>query len=151
MKLALAEAGKAWDQQEVPVGAVLTTLSGKILSRAYNQPILTCDPSAHAEILVLRAAGRELGNYRLPQTILYVTVEPCIMCMGAIIHARVTKVVYGTQDPKWGAAGSLYNFGDNTILNHHPQIVSGVCEKECRAIMRRFFQNRRKLFPKQAG
>jgi len=148
MKLALAEAVKARDTDEVPVGAVLTTLEGQILAVAHNQPITACDPSAHAEILVLRAAARKLGNYRLPNTVLYVTLEPCIMCMGAIIHARVAEVAFGAHDPKWGAAGSLYNFERNGTLNHHPKVVSGICEHECRDIIRNFFKNKRKPLSK---
>lgn len=151
MKLALAEAVKARDQQEVPVGAVLVSATGEILAAAHNLSIASCDPSAHAEILALRTAGRKLGNYRLPHTVLYVTIEPCIMCMGAIIHARVKKVVFGTQDPRWGAAGSLYNFESNKMLNHHPTVVSGVCEAECREIIRRFFKNKRKASPEATG
>ncbi|MBU4208302.1 MAG: nucleoside deaminase, partial [Proteobacteria bacterium] len=109
MQLAINEAIKAGQNDEVPVGAALVAESGKILSLAHNSTINLSDPTAHAEILALRMAAKKLLNYRLLNTTLYVTVEPCIMCMGAIIHARVSRIVFGTNDPRWGAAGSIYN------------------------------------------
>ena len=107
MKLALAEAARARDLNEVPIGAVLTTMSGEVISAAHNQPISSCDPTAHAEILALRNGARQLGNYRLLKTALYVTVEPCLMCLGAIIHARVQLLVFGARDPKRGSTVPL--------------------------------------------
>ncbi len=143
MKLALAEAQKAGELQEVPVGAVLADENGEILSAAFNQVISLSDPTAHAEILALRKACQKIGNYRLLNTTLYVTIEPCIMCMGAAIHARVSRVVFGAADPKWGAAGSLYDLPDDSRLNHHPEIIRGVCESECRILIQNFFRAKR--------
>lgn len=143
MRAALREAAAAGIQDEVPVGAVLVSDSGEILASAHNQTIRSCDPSAHAEILALREASRKLKNYRLLNTTLYVTVEPCVMCMGAIIHARVARLVFGASDPKWGAAGSLYNLGADRRLNHQLEIVSGVLEEQCRAVMQEFFKSKR--------
>lgn len=144
MRPALEEAKKAGQKDEVPVGAVVVTKKGKILSSAHNQVIGLCDPTAHAEILAIRKAASKIQNYRLLNTTLYVTVEPCIMCMGAIIHARISTVVFGAFDPKWGAAGSLYNFSDDTRLNHLPEIIPGICEDECKALMQDFFRSKRK-------
>ena len=144
MKIALAEAEKAARMGEVPVGAVLVSDSGKILAASPNRTIHLADPSAHAEILALRMAGQILKNYRLLNTTLYVTVEPCIMCMGAIIHARVGRIVYGASDPKWGGAGSLYNFAIDNRLNHRPEVIGGICENQCREIMQKFFRTKRK-------
>ncbi len=144
MNSALEEAKKAGQKDEVPVGAVVVTEKGKILSAAHNQVIGLCDPTAHAEILAIREAASKVQNYRLLNTTLYVTVEPCIMCMGAIIHARISTVVFGAFDPKWGAAGSLYNFSDDTRLNHLPEIIPGICEDECKALMQDFFRSKRK-------
>lgn len=143
MNLALEEAKKAGQKDEVPVGAVVVTEKGKILSSAHNQVIGLCDPTAHAEILAIREAASKVHNYRLLNTTLYVTVESCIMCMGAIIHARISTVVFGAFDPKWGAAGSLYNFADDTRLNHQLEIVPGICEDECKALMQDFFRSKR--------
>lgn len=143
MGLALKQALKAGEEGEVPVGAVLVDAQQRVLARARNQTIGRCDPSAHAEMTVLRRAARKLGNYRLLSTTLYVTIEPCVMCMGAIVHARVARLVFGAHDPKWGAAGSLYDFAGDGRLNHRPEILSGVDEEACRAIMRQFFQSRR--------
>ena len=143
MQMALDEAKTAWDEDEVPVGAVLVLPDQDLVIRAHNQTIGLKDASAHAEILALREAGRVIGNYRLLNSVLYCTVEPCIMCMGAVIHARAAKVVYGAPDPKWGACGSLYDFASDPGLNHHPEIVSGVCEEACRAVMQEFFRLKR--------
>ena len=143
MNSALEEAKKAGQKDEVPVGAVVVTEKGKILSSAHNQVIGLCDPTAHAEILAIREAASKVQNYRLLNTTLYVTVEPCIMCMGAIIHARISTVVFGAFDPKWGAAGSLYNFADDTRLNHQLEIVPGICEDECKSLMQDFFRSKR--------
>ncbi|MDY6831845.1 MAG: tRNA adenosine(34) deaminase TadA [Thermodesulfobacteriota bacterium] len=143
MELALVEAGKARDMDEVPVGAVLVSPDGKVLAADHNRPIAECDPSAHAEMLAIRRAARQAANYRLPNTTLYVTVEPCVMCMGAVIHARIGTVVFGVHDPKWGAAGSLYDFTKHSALNHRPAVVAGVCEDACRSILQAFFEQRR--------
>jgi len=143
MKFAINEAVKAGQNDEVPVGAVIVGESGEILSLAHNSTIKLSDPAAHAEILALRMAAKRLLNYRLLNTTLYVTVEPCIMCMGAIIHARVSRVVFGTNDPKWGAAGSLYNFANDSRLNHQPEIIGGVCKDECKSLIQDFFRSKR--------
>jgi tRNA(adenine34) deaminase len=143
MKLAIEEAKKAGQKAEVPVGAVLVAESGEILSLSHNQVITLADPTAHAEILALREAAQKVLNYRLLGTTLYVTIEPCIMCMGAIVHARVTRVVFGAEDLKWGAAGSLYNFTEDVRLNHQPEIIQGVCQDECRELMQKFFRTKR--------
>ena len=143
MKLALVEAEKAFKADEVPVGAVLIDQDQNILSAAYNQTISKHDPTAHAEILTLRKAGKRINNYRFVNTTLYVTVEPCIMCMGAIIHSRVRHVVFGTPDLKWGAAGSLYAFHDDMRLNHQPRITKGICKKQCKRLMVDFFKEKR--------
>ena len=141
MKMALDEAKKAVQKAEVPIGAVLVSDSWDILSLSHNQTISLADPTAHAEIITLRKAAQKVSNYRLLNTTLYVTIEPCIMCMGAIVHARVSRVVFGAKDPKWGAAGSLYNFADDTRLNFSPDIVQGVCEDECRTLIQEFFRS----------
>jgi len=144
MKIAIAEAKKGAKIGEIPVGAVLVSEFGRILAVSPNRTISLADPSAHAEILVLRMACRKIKNYRLLNTTLYVTIEPCIMCMGAIIHARVGTVVYGAPDPKWGGAGSLYNFTTDSRLNHRPEVIGGICEDECRKIIQTFFKTKRK-------
>jgi tRNA(adenine34) deaminase len=143
MKMALEQAFQAQEIDEVPVGAVLVDASGRLLAAAHNETITRCDPTAHAEILVLRGAAERIGNYRLLASAIYVTVEPCVMCMGAIIHARVGRVVYGAPDPKWGALGSVYDFAGDNRLNHRPEIVSGVCADPCRRLMVDFFARRR--------
>jgi tRNA(adenine34) deaminase len=143
MELALNEAKKAGQIGEVPVGAILVSENGEILSAAHNQTIKLADPTAHAEILTLRKAALEINNYRLLKTTLYVTVEPCIMCMGAIVHARISQVVFGAPDPKWGAAGSLYNFAADDRLNHRVAITTGVCAEDCRRLMQDFFRAKR--------
>jgi tRNA(adenine34) deaminase len=144
MLLALAEAKEAFAEEEVPVGAVLVDEGGELIASGRNRVIERCDPSAHAEILALRTAGLARKNYRLPQTTLYVTIEPCMMCMGALIHARVARVVYGAADPGWGGAGSLYNLAEDQRLNHHPLVCGGVCEQESRKLMIEFFRPRRR-------
>jgi tRNA(adenine34) deaminase len=143
MQLALEEALRARDMEEVPVGAVIVCSSGHVLAAAHNQTITRCDPTAHAEILALRDAAERIGNYRLLASAIYVTVEPCVMCMGAIVHARVGRVVYGAPDPKWGALGSIYDFAGDNRLNHRPEVVSGVCTDQCRKLMVDFFARRR--------
>jgi tRNA(adenine34) deaminase len=143
MELALDQARNALAMQEVPVGAVLVSGSGDLLASGCNQTVATRDPSAHAEVLALREGARKLQNYRLLNTTLYVTIEPCIMCMGAVVHARVARLVYGAADPKWGAAGSLYNIAADPRLNHQVEIVAGVCEAECRRLIQDFFRSKR--------
>jgi tRNA(adenine34) deaminase len=143
MHMALEEARKAWKLGEVPVGAVLVDEHAAVLARAHNNTICNHDPTAHAEILALRQAAVLLQNYRLLKTTLYVSVEPCIMCMGAIIHARVARVVFGAPDPRWGAAGSLYDFGEDRRFNHHTEIVDGILADECRNLIQDFFRRRR--------
>jgi tRNA(adenine34) deaminase len=151
MNLAFSEAVKAYQEEEVPVGAVLISESGVVLAATHNQTIGLSDPTAHAEILALRHAAKLIQNYRLLNTTLYVTVEPCIMCMGAIIHARVSRLVYGAGDPKWGAAGSLYDLSADKRLNHSLEVIPGVCETEGREILQRFFRERRSHSIGQAG
>jgi tRNA(adenine34) deaminase len=143
MELALDEAKKAGQKNEVPIGAVVVDSSGSITAAAHNQVITRADVTAHAEILALRAACEAAKNYRLPGTTLFVTVEPCPMCMGAIIHARVEKLVFGAFDPNWGAAGSLYDLAADDRFNHQPEVVSGVCEEACRRLIKDFFRVKR--------
>ena len=142
MQLALEQAQHAWDLGEVPVGAVVVK-DGVVIARGYNQPIGKHDPTAHAEIMALRAAAEALGNYRLPGCELYVTLEPCVMCSGAMMHARLAKVVYGATDPKTGACGSVLNLFDQEQLNHHTEISGGVMADECGDMLKRFFAARR--------
>jgi len=141
MRLALAQAALAREAGEVPVGAVVV-LEGAVLGRGYNQPIGASDPTAHAEILALREAARAAGNYRLTGATLYVTVEPCLMCVGAIVHARVGTVVYGVPDPKGGAVRSLLD-PDSIPLNHRFEAIEGVLADECRELLQGFFRERR--------
>jgi tRNA(adenine34) deaminase len=141
MRRALAAARKAQRRGEVPVGAVVVS-SGIIVAEGFNQPIRKADPTAHAEILALRAAARALGNYRLPGAALYVTVEPCLMCVGALVNARVASVVYGAAEPKCGALASVLDF-ESLRLNHRFRVVAGVLEDECRRVLVEFFKARR--------
>jgi tRNA(adenine34) deaminase len=143
MQQALLLAESAAEKAEVPVGALIT-LDNDIVGKGENCPIRSNDPSAHAEIIALRNAAENLQNYRIPRTTLYVTLEPCIMCMGAIIHARVERVVFGAYDPKTGAAGSLYSIGKDNLLNHHIEITGGILKDECSKLLKNFFRTRRK-------
>jgi tRNA(adenine34) deaminase len=143
MRLALEQAGKAEQADEVPVGAIVV-LDGKIIAQAYNQPIGLHDPTAHAEILALRAAGKKIGNYRLTGATLYVTLEPCPMCTGAMVHARIGRLVYGAPDPRTGAAGSVFNLACTKPLNHCMEVTREVLGEECSMQLRNFFQRRRK-------
>ncbi|PYN61807.1 MAG: tRNA-specific adenosine deaminase [Candidatus Rokuibacteriota bacterium] len=143
MRLALDEAQRGLEAGEVPVGAVVVR-DGLILGRAHNTPVRLADPTAHAEIMALREAGRRLGNYRLPGATLYVTVEPCPMCCGAALHARLARVVYGALDPKAGAVESLYRLLDDARLNHRVEAAGGVLAEECGAVLRRFFEPKRR-------
>jgi tRNA(adenine34) deaminase len=143
MRRALALAERAAAQGEVPVGAVLV-LDGEAVGEGYNRPIGEHDPSAHAEIRALREAGRRLGNYRLPDTTLYVTLEPCPMCAGAAVHARVARVVFGAPDPRSGACGSVFDLlPSNQRFNHRSECTGGVLEAECADLLRAFFRARR--------
>ena len=142
MREALALAQQAWDMGEVPVGAVVVH-EGKIIGRGANAPISRHDPSAHAEMLALRDAAQYLSNYRLPQVSLYVTLEPCTMCAGVIMHARVSRLVFGASDAKTGAAGSVLNLFDEPRLNHHTGMQGGVLAAECGAMLSAFFAERR--------
>ena len=142
MAQALAEASAAGVRGEVPVGAVVVR-DGVLLGRAGNASIALSDPTAHAEVLALRAAGEAAGNYRLPGSTLYVTIEPCLMCMGAAIHARIARLVFGCADPKGGAAGSLFDLSADARLNHRIVVAPGVEEAACRDIVQRFFRARR--------
>lgn len=139
---ALAEARTSAAAGEVPIGAVLVH-NGTILSRSGNRTIRDCDPTAHAEIVVLREAARLLGNYRLADTTLYVTIEPCSMCAGALIQARVPRLVYGANDPKGGAVRSCFEILSNSRLNHQIEVTSGVLAADCAAILQSFFAERR--------
>ena len=142
MRAALAEAAKAAAAGEVPVGAVLAR-DGAIVARGWNRPISTRDPTAHAEIVALRDAAAALGNYRLPGCELYVTLEPCAMCVGAIVHARIARIVYGARDPKTGACGSIIDLPALATFNHHGTFEGGVLAAECGEILKRFFAERR--------
>ncbi len=147
MSRALAQAVHAAAEGEVPVGAVLVQ-DGEIVGEGRNRPIGLADPSAHAEILALRNAGRRLGNYRLPGTILYSTLEPCVMCAGALVHARVAMVVYGAHDPKGGACGGAFQLLPSGFpFNHRVECLGGVSEVECGEILRAFFRKRRSFRP----
>lgn len=143
MNLAILEAEKAAGMDEVPVGAVIVDKNNIVIGYGYNRPISSSDPTSHAEMNALRMAARRLNNYRLVDTTLYVTLEPCIMCMGAIIHARIKRVVFGARDPKWGAAQSLYAIADDKRLNHQPEVVSGIYEEKTKQIIKNFFINKR--------
>lgn len=142
MRHAIQLAEQAEQAGEVPVGAVLVR-DNALIAEGRNCPIETNDPTAHAEILALRAAGMALGNYRLIDTTLYVTLEPCVMCMGAISHARVRRIVYGATDPKRGAAGSIMQLADADFLNHRIEVYGGLLGNECGTQLRAFFRSRR--------
>ena len=142
MKMALMQAHLACDAGEVPVGAVLVA-NQQVIAAGHNQPIGQHDPSAHAEIVTLKAAGAALSNYRLPETTLYVTLEPCMMCCGAIMHARVSRLVYGASDAKTGCVHSVMKLFDNAQLNHHTMVEGGVFADECAQVLKDFFKDRR--------
>ncbi len=142
MRRALELAQCAAAAGEVPVGAVLV-LDNEAVGEGWNQPISRCDPTAHAEIMALQAAAARLGNYRLVNSTLYVTLEPCAMCAGAMIHARVGRVVFGATDPRAGAAGSIFNILQSARLNHRAEVVGGLLAEECGAVLRDFFRARR--------
>jgi len=142
MREALAEAAAAAREGEVPVGAVVV-VDGEIVGRGRNQPIGSHDPTAHAEIVAMRDAAKQLGNYRLSGATLYVTVEPCVMCVGAMVHARIGTLVFGTPEPKAGAIESTQRAHEHPALNHRIRVVSGVLAADCRDLMREFFESRR--------
>jgi tRNA(adenine34) deaminase len=142
MRLALARAGEAAEAGEVPVGAVVT-LDGRVIGEGFNQPIASLDPTAHAEIVALRAAAKTLGNYRLANATMYVTVEPCLMCVGAMIHARIDMVVFGALEPKAGALQSMTSAHQLAGLNHRLSTIGGVLADESRTLLQQFFQSRR--------
>ena len=143
MREAIKEAKEGWLHGEVPVGALLINQSDEILARDHNRCISLNDPTAHAEILVIRQTAQKLKNYRLNGVTIVVTIEPCPMCMGAIMNARLNMLVFGAFDPKWGAAGSVYNLPDDEKLNHRITIISRIMEQECRDLMQGFFRERR--------
>jgi len=142
MRAALAEARAGLAAGEVPVGAVVV-LNDVIIGQAHNAPIAHGDPTAHAEVLALREAARKVGNYRLPRATLYVTLEPCVMCCGAVVHSRIARVVYGAADPKAGAVASRYRLLDDGRSNHRVETLGGVLEAECSALLKEFFETRR--------
>jgi tRNA(adenine34) deaminase len=142
MDMAIAQARLGEKAGEVPVGAVLLDESGKVIASGFNQPISAKDPTAHAEVVVLREAARKLANYRLPGTTMVVTVEPCLMCAGALVNARVARLVFGAREPKWGAIESLLRV-ESLALNHKMEIISDIRAEECGGLMRDFFQTRR--------
>jgi tRNA(adenine34) deaminase len=142
MRAALDEARRAFDAGEVPVGAVVV-LDGEVIGRGFNRPISSSDPTAHAEIVALREAASAVCNYRLVGTTLYVTIEPCLMCVGAMVHARVGTLVFGATEPKAGAVVSACRAHELPSLNHRIEVVGGILEEECRAIIQEFFQGRR--------
>ncbi len=144
MRLAILAAGRAQALGEVPVGAVLVK-EGEVIATGFNQPIGRHDPTHHAEIAALRAGAEALGNYRLPGCTLYVTLEPCVMCAGAMMHARLARVVFGASDPKTGACGSVINLFAEDRLNHHAEITGGVLADECGTMLSNFFAERRRL------
>ena len=142
MDLALIEARKAAAAGEVPVGAVVVT-DGRVVGAGFNQPISAHDPTAHAEVVAMREAAQAMGNYRLTGATLYVTVEPCMMCVGAMVHARIARLVYGTREPKAGAIESAMRAHEHPALNHRMEATGGVLEDECRAMIQGFFEERR--------
>lgn len=148
MALALQQAQLAWQEGEVPVGAVLVK-DGQVIAAGYNRPIGKHDPSAHAEMVALRLAAELLQNYRLPGCELYVTLEPCLMCSGAMMHARLARVVFGASDAKTGTCGSVMNVFDQTQLNHHTQVIGGVLAQQCSDLLKAFFAERRQLAQQQ--
>ena len=143
MQLALAQAAQAQLLGEVPVGAVLVDAQGELLATGFNRTIIDHDPTAHAEIVALRAGAQQVKNYRLPGASLFVTLEPCAMCLGAMLHARLARVVFGAPDPKTGVCGSVLNLALEKQLNHHTQVEGGVLAQECGDTLRQFFKERR--------
>ncbi len=143
MRKAIEAAQAARDLDEVPVGACLIDKNGELLAVAGNRTITFSDPTAHAEILVLREAGAKIGNYRLTETVLYTTIEPCAMCAGALVNARIERLIFGAHDIRFGAVESVFQICDNSSLNHQIDITAGVLTEECRQLMQDFFRARR--------
>ncbi len=143
MNMAYQRAQKAMECGEVPVGAVLVK-NNQLIGEGYNQPITSHDPTAHAEVIALRVAGQAIKNYRLVDTIMYVTLEPCPMCASALVHARIAKVIFATQDERIGACGSIFDITNNALLNHRVEVESGMMAKECRELIQSFFIEKRK-------
>ena len=150
MRAALAEARRALASDEVPIGAVVA-IGGEIVAAEFNQPISTVDPTAHAEIRAIRAAAQTVGNYRLTGATLCVTVEPCAMCVGAMVHARIGMLIYGAPEPKTGAVLSALRLIDDPSWNHHVTVTAGVLPEDCRALMQEFFQKKRALAKRGLG
>jgi tRNA(adenine34) deaminase len=142
MRLALDEAHRASESGEVPIGAVIV-VGDEVVARGFNRPLGNIDPTAHAEIVALREAAAAIGNYRLVDAVVYVTLEPCLMCVGALLHARVARVVYGAAEPKTGALGSTIDALAIPTLNHRFEVTAGILEEPCRDLVQRFFKNRR--------
>ena len=145
MREALKAAEAAGQIDEVPIGACLVDAEGNLLATAGNRTIIDSDPTAHAEILVLRAAAAKINNYRLVETTIYTTIEPCAMCAGALVNARVQRLVYGAKDERFGAVATHFNICDNELLNHRIEIVAGVLEEKCRALVQNFFRKKREF------
>ena len=143
MRKAIEAAKAAQDLDEIPIGACLIDADGELLAAAGNRTITSSDPTAHAEILVLREAGKKIGNYRLTETTLYTTIEPCAMCAGALVNARVERLVFGAHDERFGAVKSVFQICDTSSLNHQIDITAGVLAEECRKLMQDFFRARR--------
>ena len=143
MKIAISEANLANNEGEIPVGAVIIQ-NNKLIVKAHNQPIINHDPTAHAEVEALRKAGRKLKNYRLSGSTLYVTLEPCAMCLGAMMHARIERIVFGASDPKTGVCGSKADLTSETFFNHRIKVQGGVLEKETKNLLQSFFKSKRK-------
>ena len=144
MKIAISEASVAKNEGEIPVGAVLIH-NNKLIAKAHNQPILNHDPTAHAEVISIRKAGKKLNNYRLAGSTLYVTLEPCVMCLGAIMHARIDRIVFGASDPKTGVCGSKADLTSEAFFTHKVKVDGGVLEEENKEILQSFFKSKRKV------
>jgi tRNA(adenine34) deaminase len=143
MAIALGAAREAQALGEVPIGACLLDAGGELIAAGYNRTIVDCDPTAHAEVVVLRKAAAKIGNYRLTDTTLYTTIEPCVMCAGALVNARVKKLVYGARDERFGGVETRFRLCDSDLLNHRIELVSGVLENDCRELMQDFFRSKR--------
>lgn len=143
MRMALDLAREAERAGEVPVGAVVVAASGEVIGRGYNAPIVRSDPTAHAEVLAIREAAAAIGNYRIERATLYATLEPCVMCAGAIVNARIPRLVFGARDLRFGGVRSKFSLADSELLNHRVEVVEGVCGAEAQELMKRFFESRR--------
>ena len=143
MRKALEAAAEARAIDEVPIGACLVSAAGELIAIGHNRTIADCDPTAHAEVVVLREAAHKIGNYRLTGTVLYTTIEPCVMCAGAIVNARIERLVYGTADERFGAVRTKFQLCDSSSLNHQAEVTAGVLESECRELMQEFFRLKR--------